>query len=52
LADVAVRLGIPLGTAKSRLHHRFAFDVRIPTRTTAVDRAALDAVIASIDIEP
>ena len=31
---------------------RFTFSARIPARTTAADRAELEAVIASIDIEP
>ena len=32
--------------------HRFTFDARIPARTTAADRAELEAVIASIEIQP
>jgi hypothetical protein len=31
---------------------RFTFSARIPARTTAADRAELEAVIASIDIQP
>jgi len=31
---------------------RFTFSARIPARTTAADRAELEAIIASIDIQP
>ncbi len=31
---------------------RFTFNARIPARTTAADRAELEAIIASIDIQP
>jgi hypothetical protein len=31
---------------------RFTFSARIPARTTSGDRAELDAIIGSIDIQP
>lgn len=31
---------------------RFTFNARIPARTTAADRAELEAIIASVDIQP
>ncbi len=31
---------------------RFTFNARIPARTTAADRAELEAIIASMDIQP
>src|SRR5439155_6375352 len=32
--------------------HRFTYNARIPARTTAADRAELEAILASITIEP
>jgi hypothetical protein len=32
--------------------HRFTFSARIPARTTTADRAELEAIIASVGIQP